>query len=332
MNMPRNRGFGLIEMMVSLALGLLVVGAACALFLTTHQTNGSSDNLSRVQESVRTSYDLMTREVREAGGTPCDAQLLAADVLSNGQGATPTWWATWGEPLRGYDGNTAFDGVAFGAGVGARVAGTAALAVRYAPALDNLAVSAHDTGTQTITANRLNHGLSAGDLVMVCNYKQAAIFQLSATNIANGTFQHRMGGNAPGNCSPGLGLPTVCAAPGNVFQFSSGSLIGRYTPAAWYIGNNGRPESGGRSLYRMTSLGAEEVADGVRDMQLGFLVTGGVDYVPAAAVADWSRVMAVRFDISYEGPDVNSSTVPGANGARMTRGVGFTVNLRNLQP
>ena len=35
--------------------------------------------------------------------------------------------------------------------------GSAALAVSHAPALDNLAVSAHDTGTQTITANRVNH-------------------------------------------------------------------------------------------------------------------------------------------------------------------------------
>ena len=82
----------------------------------------------------------------------------------------------------------------------------------------------------------------------------------------------------------------------------------------------------------MTSLGAEEVADGVRDMQLGFLVAGGVNYVAAAAVADWNRVMAVRFDISYESPDVNTSTVPGGNGARLTRSVAFTVNLRNLQP
>ena len=325
-----SRGFGLVEMMVALTLGLLVVGGASVLFMATRQTTGSTDNLSRVQESVRTSYDLMTREAREAGGTPCDAQLLMANVLNNAQNPNPAWWAPWGEPVHGWDGATAAAGVAFGAGVGQRVAGTAALLVRYGAALDPLTITAHDSGTQTFTANQANLGFVSGDLLMVCNYKQGAIFQVSAVDTVNGTFAHPSGAGAPGNCSAGLGIPTVCNNPGSTYQFSSGSLVGRYTVSLWYIGNNGHPETGGRSLYRMTPRGAEEVADGVRDMQLGFLASGGPDYVAAAAVADWTQVMAVRFDLSFEGPDAGSSTT--ANGARMTRNVAYTVNLRNLQP
>lgn len=316
--------------MVALALGLLVVGGASVMFLATRQATGSTDNLSRVQESVRTSYDLMTREVREAGGTPCDAQLIVTNVLNNAQAPAPAWWAPWGEPLHGYAGADVAAGVAFGGGVAQRVAGTAALLVRYGAALDQLIVTAHDTASKTFTVNRNNHGLAAADLLLVCNYKQGAVFQVSAANTANGTFVHDNGAGAPGNCSAGLGLPTLCTNVGNTYQFSSGSLLGRYTVALWYIGNNGHAETGGRSLYRMTPQGAEEVADGVRDLQLGYLITGGADYVAAAAVTDWSRVMAVRFDITYEGPDAGASTT--ANGARMTRNVAYTVNLRNLQP
>lgn len=327
----RSRGFGLVEMMVSMALGLLVVGGAAMLFLATRQANGSTDNLSRVQESVRTSYDQMARELREAGGTPCDSQLLTANVLNNAQGATPTWWATWAEPIRGYDGAEAFPGMAAGSAATTRVAGTQAVLVRYGAALDNVHITAHNTTTRVFTTNVVNHGVAVGDLLLACNYRQAAIFEVTAANITTGTFTHGTGTAAPGNCSTGLGLPTVCSVPGNVFQFLPNSMVGRFTVAGWYIGNNGRTGGSARSLYRITRNGPEEVADGVRDMQLTFLVSGGTDYVVAASVPDWNQVMAVRLDLTFESPDVQAATTT-ANNARLTRTVGFTINVRNLQP
>jgi type IV pilus assembly protein PilW len=329
---PAARGFGLVEMMVSLALGLLVVGGASMLFIATRQANGSTDNLSRVQESVRTSYDLITREIREAGGTPCDAQLLSANVLKNAQGATPDWWATWGEPLHGYAGSTDFPGAAIGTAVAARVDGTAAIAVRYGVALDNVTVVSHDTTNKIFTTSVSNHGLAAGDLLMVCNYRQAALFQATSANVSDGTFVHGTGTSDPGNCSAGLGLPTLCTAAGNTYKFSAGSMLARFTAAGWYIGYNGRTDGGGRSLYRVTRLGPEEVADGVRDMSLHYLLAEGSDYVDAASVTDWSQVMAVRMDLTFESPEVQAATRAGANSARMTRTVGFTINLRNMQP
>ncbi len=324
------QGFSLIELMVALVLGLLVVGGASVLFISTKQANGTTDNLSRVQESVRTSYDLMSREVREAGGTPCDAQLLMANVLANAQSATPTGWAVWSEPVRGYDGAVAFDGAVFGTATSERVAGTAALAVRYGAAIDNLWVTAHATAGTQFTTSRNNHGISAADVLLVCNYRQGAIFQVTSANTTNGTFLHDTTAATPGNCSKGLGIPTLCTATGSPFQFSAGSVIGRFNAVGWYIGNNGRPDTVGRSLYRVTRLGAEEVAEGVRDMQLTYLVAGGADYVAAAAVADWSQVTAVRFDLAYESPDAGVSTT--GVGQRLVRTVAFTVNLRNMQP
>jgi type IV pilus assembly protein PilW len=302
------------------------------LFVATRQANGSTDNLSRVQESVRTSYDLITREIREAGGTPCDAQLLTANVLNSAQGATPAWWATWGEPLHGYASGTDFPGAAFGTAVAARVAGTEAIAVRYGVALDNVTVVSHNTVSKTFTTSVSNHGLAAGDLLLVCNYRQAALLQATAANVASGTFVHGTGTTDPGNCSAGLGLPTLCTAAGNTYQFSAGSMLARYTAAGWYIGFNGRTDGGGRSLYRVTRLGPEEVADGVRNMSLKYLLAEGTDYVDAGAVADWTRVMAVRMDLTFEGPEMQAATQSGASAARMTRTVGFTMNLRNQQP
>jgi type IV pilus assembly protein PilW len=323
-----SRGFGLVELMVALTLGMFVVGGACVLFMATRQANNHTDNLSRVQEAVRTSYDQMTRELRAAGTTPCDAQVPMADVLANAQGAAPDWWATWGEPLRGFDGGTAFDGAAFGAGIGQRVAGTAALMLRFGAAYDQLAVAAHDPTTQTFTANVALPAVASGDLLLVCSYRQAAIFQVTSANAASGTFVHGAGGGPPGNCSQGLGIPTLCTVPGTSYQFPAGSLIGRFQAAGWYIGNNGHPETGGRSLFRVTRNGPEEVAEGVRDMQLSYLPAGASDYVAAAAVTDWTSVVGARADVTYESPGTGVNT----DGSRLTRTVGYTVNLRALQP
>jgi Tfp pilus assembly protein PilW len=87
--MGAQRGFGLVELMISLVLGMIVVGGALVLLLSTRQATGNTENLSRVQDSVRTSFEMMTREVREAGATPCDSKGLVSNVLNNAQGAQP---------------------------------------------------------------------------------------------------------------------------------------------------------------------------------------------------------------------------------------------------
>ena len=325
------RGFGLVELMVSLVLGMIVIGGALVLLLSTRQANGNTENLSRVQDSVRTSYDMMTREVREAGATPCDARGMVSDVLNNAQGANPTWWATWNEPVLGFEGAAVFPGAAIGVALTERVNGTDAVIVRYAAAYDNLAVTAHSAATSLFTLNVAAHGIPANELLMVCNYRQAAIFSASAVDLAAGTVTHGASAAAAGNCNIGLGLPTTCAAPGVTYQFAAGALIGRFTAVGWYIGNNGRPETGGRSLYRVTRNGIEEVAEGVRDMQLSYLVNGAANYVDAGTVtaAEWPLVTAVRFDLTFESPDTG---INAANGQRLARNVAYTVNLRNQQP
>jgi type IV pilus assembly protein PilW len=327
----QQRGFGLVEVMVALVLGLFVVGGAVVLLMTTRQANSATENLSRVQDSVRTSFDLVSREIREAGSTPCDAQQNMANVLHEAQATPPAWWASWDEPVRGYGGSTAFPGAAFGSAVGERVDGTSAILARYGSPTDSIAVTSHDTASATFTMNKPEHSVRVNDVVMVCNYRNAAIFRVTAVDTTAGTVTHAESAGAPGNCSKGLGMPTDCSsATGHTYQFTPGSLFGRFTTVGWYIGNNGRAGSGGRSLYRVTRLGVEEVADGVRDMQITYLTPAGTDYVVATSVSNWSEVLAVRFDISFESPEATAGT--GGTAQRLNRDVGFTVNLRNLQP
>lgn len=317
------RGFGLVEIMVALVLGLLVVAAAGTAFVATRQTSTTTDSLSRMQESVRTAAELLSREVREARNNPCNSQVSMANVLNN---AATTWWANWDEPLTGYGGSDAFAGAAFGSGTGQRVAGTEAMQLKYVDSLRDLTITAHNNGAATFTVNPMAHGVQAGDVLVACNYNQGAIFQATNAVESSGTIIHSMAAATPGNCSLGLGYPQDCSsAAGNAYQFPAGSKMGRLIASGWYIGNNGRSETGGRSLFRVTPNGAQEVAEGVRDMQITYLLTGSSSYVSAASVgapANWGQVVGMRVMLTFESVDRVSTA---SAGQRVQRSI--TLNL-----
>ena len=64
-------GFGLIELMISMVLGLLVLGAAIAVFQSNQRTFGANEGQNRIQEGARAAYEMMSRDIRAAGGNPC---------------------------------------------------------------------------------------------------------------------------------------------------------------------------------------------------------------------------------------------------------------------
>lgn len=64
-------GFGLTELMVAMVLGVIVIGAAFAIFQSSQLTYRSHEGLGRIQESARVAFELMSRDIRAAGGSAC---------------------------------------------------------------------------------------------------------------------------------------------------------------------------------------------------------------------------------------------------------------------
>lgn len=63
----RNRGFTLIELMVSLVLGLVVIGGVMGVFISTYQANAQNIKAVRLNEEMRAVMSLMSRDIRRAG-------------------------------------------------------------------------------------------------------------------------------------------------------------------------------------------------------------------------------------------------------------------------
>ena len=67
----RQRGFTLTELLISLVLGIFVVGGVLSVFLGGLESFRTTDALSRIQESGRFALEIMRRDVRGAGYSGC---------------------------------------------------------------------------------------------------------------------------------------------------------------------------------------------------------------------------------------------------------------------
>ncbi|HQW81516.1 MAG TPA: prepilin-type N-terminal cleavage/methylation domain-containing protein [Pseudomonadota bacterium] len=309
----RQSGLSLIELMISIVLGLLIAGAAVSMFLSFSRTYTASESLSRIQENARISFELMSRDMREAGSIPCSRYLPVVNVLN---GADGSWWNTWGSGLVGYDNGT-FPG---------SLAGTDAVQV-ISGASSTAFVSNHAPVSATFTVAPASHGFVANDVLMVCDYRQASIFQM--TGGSGNSVVHNNSGT-PGNCSKGLGFkkPRDCSATGAAYTYPDNSVMVRLQATRWYVAANGR---GSNSLFRVALRGstvgaAEEVVEGVSDMQLTFLLPGSSNYVVASSIpsARWRDVIAMRMDLGLSGIDR-----VGTDNSVITRRVVHTVTLRS---
>ena len=336
----RQTGVNLVELMIALVLGLVVVGGAVSIFVTNQQTYSATESLGRIQENTRTAFELMARELREAGGNPCGRNLPAPANVLNGAGGA--WWNTFGGGLTGYDDAQPMAAPAPPAvGLAARIAGTDAFDIQSA-AGSGISVVSGNPASASMQLNTVNHGFQQGDILMVCDFRQAAIFQMTGPNSPPGTNNvvvHNQGGAvAPGNCTQRLGLPVNCGPLGPTHTFGENSTVARLAASRWYIGDNGRaagvPGTTGRALFRSTlrqgALVNEEIAEGVTNMQVTYLLAGAAAYVPAAAVTavQWRNVRAVNVTLTLAG-QAQGETRVGSDGAALQRQVNYFVILRN---
>lgn len=329
----RQLGFGIVELMVSIALGLFLVGGAISVFVTNQQAYRTTEQLSRMQESGRTAVELMARQLREAGGSPCGRNIPTGNTVNN---SGTFWWSNWEDGLEGYNDDEVAGAVAFGTGAGERINGTDAVFLVFADANNSAVIEDHNPVAAQFQLVDNNHGLNDGEIVLVCNYRQAAILQVTNVNSANATVVHNTGTGSPGNCSKGLGFPTVCTTNGTEYEFENGFLV-RLAAETWYVGANGR---GGRSLYRarlVNNAGVpatrnEEIAEGVTNLQITYLQVDAAgalpaDYVDATAVTEWSDVTAMRVTLTLQ-----SLQNVGTDGAPLQRQMTYVVSLRNRLP
>jgi type IV pilus assembly protein PilW len=333
----REPGFTLIELMVAMVLGLVVIGGATSLILANRQSYRTNEALSQVQESARTAFELLARDVREAGISGCTNNNRMANTLETRNGIL--WWQTW-FGIAGYEGNQANPAVSFTDTLRPpRIAGTDSVILQGIQGT-GLTIEDHEPVSSNFKINATTTDFVDDDILVVCDFDHSVIVQVTNYNESNVTVVHDTGGGVatPGNCSKGMGYPTDCnSTNGNEYRFNPNSQVARFSVVTYYIGNNGRPDEGGRSLYRIrmgagAQLFTEEVVAGVTDLQITYREQGVNEFRTANNVGTWANVNAVMIALTVQSADRRVTTDVNVNTGRIERRFTNIVTLRNRVP
>jgi type IV pilus assembly protein PilW len=323
----RSQGLTLIELMISLALGMLVILSVGYAYIGSRTTFRQQDALGRMQENARFVFETLSNDIRMVGYAGSLCGLLDTDVVN--ALPNPTNWdqdifstlPQNGIPLKGYEdaATTAPD-----------VSGTV-----YA-------------GTSSDALSVL-HADSTKEYVVNAAAANGAAISFSGTAPADGNVVVTDCGNAKPRQAFALagsvnGLPTPIAAQSRIMP-----LIANL----YFVRANG---DGTPSIYRKSGASApQELVEGVEDMQITYGVDtsnpatcsdndGGVDaYVTADKVEDdatvvpcatpaerWKKVLAVRVTLSMRSVEDGITTdVQPAGDRRLRKTFTTTIAARN---
>lgn len=348
----RNKGFSLVELMISLVLGGLIIAAVGTVYLGSRQSFRTQDAMARLQENARYAFELMTVDVRQAGFTECASSSNTYSTLSGSE-----WYDNLGsQPLLGYE-----SGAGLPDSVTGELANTDALMILRADNSGDYRVASHN-GPSAQFHLVANHDLKEGEILTVVSpdCSKAVVFQMTNVNNNNTikTVVHNTGAGSPGNSTECLGDPlgtgpggcceeappvgATCDDPKEPSENPSldpDSRIMRTSGNIYFIRNN---PNNVPSLYRLhgNDASAEEMVEGVEDMQITFGedtsqasvatcpedVCSADTYVDADAVTNWNRVVSVRLTLSMVTAEAN--VAEGGDG-RIHKSFTTTVAVRN---
>ncbi|MEQ1800786.1 MAG: PilW family protein [Gammaproteobacteria bacterium] len=329
----RQRGVGLVEIMISLTLGLIVTGAIVQIYLTTKRQNDMQTSLTGRQESARFAAQIIQRDAQMAGFRGC---LRDLGTVVNTLNSANDFLYDYGQHVVGFE-----NAGGLPASITNVVAGTDVLTLRTVDDSDvELAAGMASSTSDPVTAAGLAPApFDNGDIVLVADCSGAAVFQVDAYDAATGAIEHLAAG-VPGNSTLNLGR-----------RFAGGAQVFRMRTTTYYIRESA--SGTGPALWRRVGLeNPQELAEGIENMQVlyGEDTDGDQspnDYRTADAVGDWTQVVSLQVALLAAGTqdrvadadprtfnllgEVVDPTDGGAlpSDGRLRRVLSFTVALRN---
>jgi len=324
------RGFSIVELMISMVLGLLLVEGILVLFSETNRVNATQAALSRLQENGRIALGLIAEDLRLAGQLPCGSRirpLVFADALANHIAGTPGaanapqgWAAGTSYPLdRGIfiSGNRCVDETCTpelvpsqglpraGLADGDRVPGTDVLTVRHlqgsgwAARADDSVPACREGETMGSIAIRKLPGDSlpaefdASHVALLANCSMGEVFKVARHG---DTLQP-----LPGD----FGAPSCLAIDSQTRLFD---LDAQLQTSLYYLETKAREGVRGRGavLMRRTNGVANELVEGVERLDFRYSL------VDSAGAAHWLTAAEVDRATASDGAQLQCKTSEGA--------------------
>lgn len=299
----KQKGFSLIELMVSLVIALIVVAAITQVFVGSKVTYSMQSGLSKIQENGRFAMAFLARDLRQAGYSGCTSNATFANTLrpNSASGAVPDY-LDFSEAVEGVDNITT--GVTYKSITA--VENTDVVEVRFADNSNSCDIDMHNESAATIHCTATNP-FNVGDLLVVSDCTHSALFQKTGPVANNKQINHNTGSSTDiGNCTKGLNAPVICTTLGNPYQFNDGVVL-QFVFYRYFIGTNsfGEPalfRQGVQNNSGVTGTVANELVEGIENMQILYGEDTSGDgtanyYVPFDEVSDAEDIISIRVSL-----------------------------------
>lgn len=283
------KGFGLIELMIAMTLGLLLLGGIGYVYIGSSGAFRTTDNLSRIHENARYALEVMSRDIRMAGYIGCgNIASLTVKTIAN----PPVPAMSVNNALIGYDNGSGWTNPSSVTRVAGDVISIMAAFGSGTSLTGNL-----NPSNANIKVNGNPDNFKQGDVLAVTDCANADVFKVT---------------NSPGN----TGVVTLTHGSGTntgnrTGTYGSDAFVMRVDQYSYFIGNN---VAGNRALYRVGLDGnAEELVEHVHDMQLRYGLDtsvkpdGTVDSY-STTPGTWRQVVSVTVNLLMRSPDNNIAT------------------------
>jgi type IV pilus assembly protein PilW len=316
-------GVTLVELMISLLLGLLLTAGIIQVFAGNRVTYAFNEGLSRIQENARFSLDHIAYNARMAGYSGCLSEVAIHNNLdapndfrddiengiqghnANGTGAAQTFAAAAIDPAPSANPNAWTP--ALPADLNNQVIpGSDVLIVRGVAGAANSLVTPFTNAAQLFVAEP--HDFMEGEILVVTDCQKASIFQL--TEVTGTGFGVNLVHSNAGSFVPGNSAPNWDAEQ----DYGLGAEVARLQTYAFYVGSgaNNRPALFQLRLQRQSGTAsgfvAEELVAGIDTMQVRYGLDadndGAIDsWTTADAIVDWTTVVSVEVTLLARSTD-----------------------------
>ena len=263
------QGIGLLELMISITLGLFLLSGAIGVLMSSKSSYNLNNELTWIQDNARFATNSLTRDIRMAGFYGCSTSQNYTSTLNPSAG---TGWYT------DFD-NAVIDVV------------------------DN------DPPTSATIDISGTHPFVAGDILVITDCSQTTVFQVTGNNSNKLVHNTGSGtpGNCT-KFLGGISCSSA-GANRKIFRGSEGAFVVQMKAHAYYVDEaaDGTPTLYRRELVANSGnpdVSDEELVQGVENIQVVYGYDSDADgnanrYVNAddVPVADWGNVVTVRIHL-----------------------------------
>lgn len=343
------KGFSIVELMITTFIGLIVSYAIMEIYLAQSQIYKTSTSQGFTQSAENAITNLVTPIIRSSGFTGCGTTAIALSNLNPGGSPPIGTLSTTPSMIMGYSGGIGNIAIAQLNSSNDSVAGD------WTPTLDStlvgnvekgndvvvflgggvgaspIPVTTISSGSNTFTIQSLPSSVTAGQFAALSDCLKTTVFKI--TGVSGSTITHNAGSGALQNVSSTFSL-----------NYQPGTQFLQLQQTAFFVGQG----QGGQSSLMIATLSGnawtiQPLIPGIDIMKVQYGIgTGGniTQYVPASAVPNWGQVYAVRLGFLIEGQPGSSNTgttqftvldsqVTVPSDTRLRHVFEITVNLRN---